>query len=74
MPDETPIEPRTVTETMVRCMEDFGVSEPKRVLVIWLNSDEDICWSTNSPWSYMEIVGLLECVKSRTLHKWNRQD
>ena len=70
MPNTTP-ELRTPTETLMACLEDFGQSEPERLLVIYTNVDGDVCWSSSGPYSYTQTIGLLECVKARVLKKFN---
>ena len=72
MPDEKTPEVRTPTETLVWCMEDFGAAEPERVLVIYTNSDGDLCWSSSGPYSYTHILGMLECVKAKVMEKFLR--
>jgi hypothetical protein len=70
MADEKTPELRSPTETLVRCMEDFGESEPKKVLVIWTNTDGDLCWSESGPSHFCENIGILTCVKSRIMQKF----
>jgi hypothetical protein len=63
LPDEKTPEERSPTETLVWCLEDFGASEPERVLVIWVNESGELCWSSSGPYKYTHILGMLECVK-----------
>lgn len=53
---------RTATETLVACMEEFGVSEPKDCLVIYTNEAGDLCWSTTTDSTVVKF-GLLEACK-----------
>lgn len=55
---------RTPSETLVSALEDFGQSEPKNVIVIWINEDGDLNWSKSAPLGFSETVGMLECVKA----------
>ena len=69
-PDEKTPEVRTPTETLVWCLEDFGDSEPKKVLVIWTNQAGDLCWSESGPSHFCENIGILECVKAKIMEKF----
>ena len=64
-PDEKTPEYRSPTATLVNCLEEFGVSEPKKVLVIWTNEAGDLCWSESGPSHFCQNIGMLECVKAR---------
>jgi hypothetical protein len=70
VPDEKTPEQRTPTGTLMRCLEDFGESEPARVLVIYTNEAGDLCYSSSGPFSYTHIIGMLECVKAQVLEKF----
>lgn len=70
MPDEKTPELRTPTETLVKCLEDFGESEPTKVIVVYLNVDGDICWSMSGPYHYTQVIGMLECVKAKVMEKF----
>ena len=70
MADEKTPEVRTPTETLVKCMEDFGESEPTKCIVIYLNVGGDICWSTSGPYNFTQIIGMLECVKAKVMEKF----
>jgi hypothetical protein len=73
MPEESkPPAPehRGPTETLVSCLEEFGESEPERVLVIWVNEAGDLCWSTNGPYKHTHIIGMLDCVKARVMQRF----
>lgn len=70
MPDEKTPEVRSPTETLVFCLEDFGDSEPERVLVIWTNKSGDLVWSSSGPYSYTHIIGMIECVKGKVLQRF----
>ena len=66
MPDEKKdLDNRTCTQTLVDCLEEFGKSEAKRVLVIYINEADEICWSTNGRYSFVQVLGMLECVRAR---------
>lgn len=69
-PDEKTPEVRSPTETLVWCLEDFGSSEPDRALVIWVNSNGDLCWSSSGPYAFTPIIGMLECVKAKIMEKF----
>ena len=43
MPDEKTPEVRSPTETLLKCLEDFGESEPTKAIVVYVNVDGDIC-------------------------------
>ena len=63
---------RTPTETLVKCLEEFGNSEPKKTIVIWTNVDNDLCWSGSGEFHYCEVIGMLECVKGKVMEKFLR--
>jgi len=65
--DPEDLDSRTPTQTLMDCLEDFGKSEPTRVLVIYTNEDHEIAWPTNGTYSYTHLVGMIECVKARLL-------
>ena len=70
MPDEKTPEDQSPTETLIHCLDDFGASEPTRVLVIYLNVAGDICWSSSGPYHFSAIIGMLECVKAVVLKRF----
>lgn len=69
-PDEKTPEVRSPSETLIRCLEDFGRDEPTKILVLWITSGGDMCWSESGPSNFSQNVGLLECVKARYLKKF----
>ncbi len=69
-PDEKTPEQRSPTETLVKCLEDFGDSEPQRVIVVYVNEAGDLCWSASGPYNFTHVVGMLECVKAKVLEKF----
>ena len=69
-PDEKTPEERSPTETLVRCLEDFGESEPTKCIVIYLNVDGDLCWSVSGPYHYTQIIGMLDCVQAKIMDKF----
>ena len=71
-PDEKTPEVRSPTETLVKCLEDFGESEPLRAIVIYSNVGGELCWSYSGPPSYTEIIGLLTCVRAKMLEQFLR--
>ena len=60
MTDEQTPEVRSPTETLVKCLEEFGESEPTKAIVLWTNTDGDICWSVSGPYHYCQVIGILE--------------
>ena len=70
--DEKTPEQRSPTETLMWCLEDFGKSEPDRALVIWMNEEGDLCWSSSGPYKYTQIIGMLECVKAIVMEKFKQ--
>jgi hypothetical protein len=70
MADEKTPEFRSPTETLVHCLEDFGISEPKKLLVIWTDDGGDLCWSESGPSHFCENIGMLECVKAKVMEKF----
>lgn len=69
-PDEKTPEIRTPSDTLIHCLEDFGLIEPERCLVVYTNANGDICWSFSGPYSYTQLIGMLECVKAMVLKKF----
>jgi hypothetical protein len=63
---------QTGTEVLVRAMEDFGVSEPRAVVVLYTNEDDDVVCHTNV--KRVEAVGLLEVAKDLVLRKYQNAD
>lgn len=55
---------RTPSETLMHCLEDFGIDEPTKVVVLYLTQGGDICWSESGPKTFSLTVGMLECVKA----------
>lgn len=53
---------RTASETLIACMEEFGIDEPKECLVIYTNEKGDLCWSSTTD-SMVVKFGLLEACK-----------
>lgn len=70
MPDEKTPEVRSPTETLVKCLEDFGISEPSKVIVVYTNEAGDLCWSVSGPYNYTHVIGMLECVKAKIMEKF----
>lgn len=60
------------TECLIKCMEEFGECEPKKVLVIYLNEDGYIRHRSNSPMWDHERVGLVEMIKQHLLARMER--
>ena len=63
---------RTGTETLLACMEEFGTSEPKDLLVIYTNEAGELCWSCSTD-SVTTKLGLLEACKQFMIQKLNRE-
>jgi hypothetical protein len=59
---------RSPTETLMKCMEDFGECEPKELIVIWTDQNGDLCWSSSSN-SLSTQLGLMEACKALTIQK-----
>ena len=70
MPDEKTPEVRSPTETLLKCLEDFGESEPTKAIVVYVNVDGDICWSVSGPYNFTHVIGMLECVKAKIMEKF----
>ena len=70
VPDEKTPEVRSASQTLMHCLEDFGESEPDRVIVVYTNAAGDLCWSVSGPYSYTRIVGMLECCKAKVMEKF----
>lgn len=69
-PDEKTPEIRTPTDTLMKCMEEFGDAEPQRVIVVWTNDAGDLCWSVSGPYNFTHIIGMLECAKAKVMEKF----
>lgn len=69
-PDEKTPELRSPTETLVACLEDFGKSEPTKVVVVYVNVDGDLCWSTSGPYNFTHVIGMLECARAKIMEKF----
>ena len=67
MSDELTVK-RTPTETLVRCLEEFGEVEPVNVMVIWTDVAGDIAWSTNTD-SQVIKFGMIEFVKQLLIER-----
>jgi len=70
LPDEKTPQIRTPSETLIRCLEDFGEAEPTKVIVLWTNTNGDICWSESGPSHYCQNIGMLTCVKEMYLKRF----
>lgn len=53
---------RTATATLMEVLEDFGDSEPKECIVVYTNSNGELCWSSTTD-SVVIKIGLLEAAK-----------
>ena len=67
MSDELTVK-RTPTETLVRCLEEFGEVEPVNVMVIWTDVAGDIAWSTSTD-SHIIKFGMVEFVKQLLIER-----
>ena len=56
-------ETRTPTETLIKCMEDFGEDEPENLMVIYTTKGGDLAWSSTTDSISMKI-GMLEFAKA----------
>jgi hypothetical protein len=54
---------RTATQTLMDAMEEFGCAEPNDCMIIWTDSQGDICWSTTSDALTVKL-GMIETVKA----------
>lgn len=54
------------TAVMIDCMEQFGQCEPKRLLIIYQDEDDYLCWMSNALLD-TEKIGMLEVAKHRIL-------
>jgi hypothetical protein len=54
---------RSPTETLMKCMEDFGECEPKELIVIWTDHNGDLCRSSSTN-SVSTQLGLIEATKA----------
>ena len=72
MPDQSdlPDHSRTPTEVLVACFEDFGQSEPERVLVIYVNADHELVWSWSGGYHYTHLLGMIECVRAKIMARF----
>jgi len=64
-----PIVSRQATDTLMRAMQDFGESEPKWAIVIYLNENDELCWM-RSDMSVTMAMGALELVKTAIQRDW----
>jgi len=69
-PDDKVDAVRSPTETLVDCMEDFGEAEPNKLLVIWTNEAGDLCWAESGRSSFIENIGILDCVRAKLMEKF----
>lgn len=67
MPDENQ---RTPTECLMQVLESFGEAEPRNVIVIWQDANDDICWS-RAYCGLISTVGMLQGVLHLTLKRWS---
>jgi hypothetical protein len=72
MSDSAPDVKRSPTDTLLSCLEDFGESEPKRVLVIHTNTAGELVCQTSSPYSMVEILGMLEFAKTIIVSRFSK--
>jgi hypothetical protein len=54
--------PRTPTQVLIDCMEDFGTDEPLEVLVIYRTKGGDLAWQTDQE-DHSHVLGMLEMTK-----------
>lgn len=57
---------RSPSETLMKCLEDFGDDEPKQVLVIYVTESGDLAWSCSAD-STTAKLGMLEMCKACVL-------
>lgn len=60
---------RTATETIMNVMEEFGNSEPKEMIVIYINTEGDLCWSATTD-SIVTRFGLVEACKQALISRF----
>ncbi len=73
MKPESTTDDRSPNDVMMVCLEDFGKSEPRAVLVIYVNDDGDLCTSSSSA-SLSLKIGMLEMAKDLMLHRARGMD
>ena len=54
---------QSATDTLVNAMEEFGRAEPKECMIIWTDSEGDICWSSTTDALTVKL-GMIELVKA----------
>lgn len=70
--EEQERKPRTPTEVLVRCMEDFGDDEPLETIVIWRSKSGAMSWASNiEPNSH--FIGTLRMTEFYFLEKRKKE-
>lgn len=59
----------TPTQVLMNCLEEFGESEAKEVIVVYTNTQGDLCWHCSSD-SIVKKLGLLEACKQFMVSKF----
>jgi hypothetical protein len=54
--------PRSPTQVLIDCMEDFGNDEPTEIVVIYKTQNGDLAWSSNQL-ENSHFLGMLEMAK-----------
>lgn len=63
-PDESEITP---SQLLMKVFEEFASSEPREVVVVWLNQDDELCWTTTAYRSH--AVGMMKMVMDGMLKR-----
>lgn len=57
---------KTPSELLIECLEQFGTCEPKKILVIYLDDEDMLRWSSNGLLDH-EKIGLIRVVEHAVL-------
>jgi hypothetical protein len=58
---------------LIAVLEEFGRVEPRNVIVIWQDENDDVCWS-RAHCGVVSSVGMLKVVMKRILRSWNQAE
>lgn len=64
-----PVKTSTATEAVMRAMEQFGESEPKFAIVIFVNEKDELHWLRSNT-SCTTTLGVLEAIRAQVLKDW----
>jgi len=54
---------RSASETVIKVLEEFGNSEPKYLICIWVDESDDVCISRTQITNVTMQLGLIESAK-----------